>query len=99
MMWKSIVVLCIGVLLGGTVRADSPDPTTVIRNGSDQLIKVINEGKTYFDKGISFTMPLDFFYTHCARGTWGYGMSAWLRDVGAYSYTGQELYYLLNDYR
>jgi phospholipid transport system substrate-binding protein len=50
MMWKSIVVLFVGVLLCGAVRADSPDPTTVIRNGSDQLIKVINEGKTYFDK-------------------------------------------------
>lgn len=63
-------------------------------NGHDKI-----NGQTYYDKGIAFTMPLDFFYTRCDRGVWGYGMSAWLRDVGAASYTGQELYYMLNDQR
>jgi phospholipid transport system substrate-binding protein len=50
MMWKSMVALFVGVLLGGIVRADSPDPVTVIRDGTDSLLKVIKEGKTYFDK-------------------------------------------------
>ncbi len=63
-------------------------------NGHDKV-----NGETYYDKGIAFTMPLDFFSTRSSRGTWGYGMSAWLRDVGASSYTGQELYYMLNDNR
>lgn len=63
-------------------------------NGHDKV-----NGETYYDKGIAFTMPMDFFYTRCDRGVWGYGMSAWLRDVGAASYTGQELYYMLNDQR
>lgn len=63
-------------------------------NGHDKI-----NGQTYYDKGVAFTMPLDFFYAQCSRGVWGYGMSAWLRDVGASSYTGQELYYMLNDNR
>ncbi|MBA3603643.1 MAG: YjbH domain-containing protein, partial [Parachlamydiaceae bacterium] len=63
-------------------------------NGHDKV-----NGQTYYDKGIAFTMPLDFLSTRSSRGTWGYGMSAWLRDVGASSFTGQELYYMLNDNR
>lgn len=63
-------------------------------NGHDKI-----NGQTYYDKGISFTMPLDIFYTQCDRNFWNYGMSAWLRDVGAFSYTGQDLYYLINDQR
>lgn len=63
-------------------------------NGHDKI-----NGQTYYDKGIYFSMPLDIFYTRCDPGTWGYGMSAWLRDVGASSFTGQELYYMLNDNR
>lgn len=63
-------------------------------NGHDKV-----NGQTYYDKGIYFTMPLDIFYTRCDRGTWSYGMSAWLRDVGASAFTGQELYYMLNDHR
>lgn len=63
-------------------------------NGHDKI-----NGQTYHDKGIYFTMPLDIFYTRCDRGVWSYGMSAWLRDVGASVYTGQELYYMLNDHR
>lgn len=63
-------------------------------NGHDKI-----NGQTYNDKGIYFTMPLDIFYTSCDRGKWSYGLSAWLRDVGASSFTGQELYYMLNDHR
>lgn len=63
-------------------------------NGHDKI-----NGQTYYDKGIAFSMPLDFFYSRCDRGVWGYAMSAWLRDVGAASYTGEELYYMLNDHR
>jgi len=63
-------------------------------NGHDKI-----NGETYYDKGIAFTMPLDVFYTHCDQNMWGYGMSAWLRDVGVSGYTGQELYYLINDAR
>lgn len=63
-------------------------------NGHDKI-----NGEIYYDKGIYFTMPLDMFYTCCDRGKWSYGMSAWLRDVGASSFTGQDLYYMLNDHR
>lgn len=56
-------------------------------NGKD----VIN-GKRYFDKGIAFSMPLDIFYTYSDLSRWGYGMSAWLRDVGVSAYTGSPLY-------
>lgn len=63
-------------------------------NGHDKI-----NGQTYYDKGFAFTMPLDIFYTHSDRAQWGYGMSAWLRDVGASAFTGQELYYLINDQR
>lgn len=63
-------------------------------NGRDKL-----NGQTYYDKGIAFTMPLDIFYPSCDRAVWGYGMSAWLRDVGVAAYTGQELYYMINDQR
>lgn len=63
-------------------------------NGHD----VIN-GSVYNDKGIAFTMPLDIFYTCYNRDYWNYGLSAWLRDVGATAYTGRELYYLIQEER
>lgn len=56
-------------------------------------------GHIYHDKGISFTMPLDIFYTYSDRNKWNYGLSAWLRDVGISAYTGHELYYLIQDER
>jgi hypothetical protein len=56
-------------------------------NGNDHI-----NGHTYYDKGIAFSMPLDIFYTHSARSKWGYGMSAWLRDVGQFADTGIPLY-------
>lgn len=59
---------------------------------------VIN-GQRYFDKGIFFSMPLDLFYTKSSRSRWGYGMAAWLRDVGAVCFTGGDLYNTINDQR
>lgn len=56
-------------------------------------------GQRYNDKGIFFSMPLDIFYTKSSRSRWGYGMAAWLRDVGARTFTGSELYTIINEQR
>ncbi len=56
-------------------------------NGNDHI-----NGETYYDKGVGFSMPLDIFYTYSSRERWGYGMSAWLRDVGVKAATGMDLY-------
>lgn len=58
-----------------------------LTNANDRL-----NGERYFDKGIAFTMPIELFYKYSSRTEWGYGMSAWLRDVGARSKTGKSLY-------
>lgn len=63
-------------------------------NGKDKI-----NGHTYQDKGVFFSVPLDIFYTHTSRSRWGYGMSAWLRDVGATAFTGTHLYDLINEER
>jgi len=63
-------------------------------NGHDKI-----NGQTYHDKGIFFTMPLDIFYTKSSRSRWGYGMSAWLRDVGVSASTGSHLYEMINQQR
>lgn len=63
-------------------------------NGHDKI-----NGHTYYDKGAAFSMPLDIFYTHSQRDRWGYGMSAWLRDVGVTAYTGEDLYDLIQSER
>ena len=63
-------------------------------NGHD----VINN-QVYYDKGIFFSVPLDIFYTRTSRSRWGYGMSAWLRDVGVKASTGGNLYDLINQER
>lgn len=63
-------------------------------NGHDKI-----NGHTYYDKGVAFSMPLDIFYTHSQRDRWGYGMSAWLRDVGVRAYTGHDLYNLIHEER
>lgn len=63
-------------------------------NGHDKI-----NGHTYYDKGVAFSMPLDLFYTESNRARWGYGMSAWLRDVGVIAETGQDLYELINEQR
>lgn len=65
-----------------------------LTNGHDKI-----NDQTYYDKGASFTMPLDIFYRYSDRTRWGYGMSAWVRDVGVSCYTGKELYYFINDQR
>lgn len=56
-------------------------------------------GKTYHDKGVSFSMPLDIFYTHSETARFGNGMSAWLRDVGVIAGNGKNLYDLINQER
>lgn len=63
-------------------------------NGKD----IINN-QVYHDKGIFFSVPLDIFYTKTSRSRWGYGMSAWLRDVGATAFTGNHLYEMINQER
>ena len=63
-------------------------------NGHD----VIN-GEVYYDKGVFFSVPLDIFYTRTSRNRWGYGMSAWLRDVGVTACSGAHLYDLINQER
>lgn len=63
-------------------------------NGHDKI-----NGETYYDKGVEFSMPLDLFYTESTRKRWGYGMNAWLRDVGVTAETGQDLYELINEER
>ncbi|GAB4234372.1 MAG: YjbH domain-containing protein [Chlamydiales bacterium] len=65
-----------------------------ITNGND----VVN-GERYYDKGIAFSMPLDIFYTCTSRKRWGYGMSAWLRDVGYRAGTGKRLYEQIREER
>jgi hypothetical protein len=63
-------------------------------NGRDKI-----NGQTYYDKGVAISMPLDIFYTYSSRTRWGYGMSAWLRDVGVKAYTGRDLYEMINEQR
>ena len=63
-------------------------------NGHDKI-----NGHRYYDKGVAISMPLDIFYTHSDRSRWGYGMSAWLRDVGVSSCTGLKLYDLIREQR
>lgn len=65
-----------------------------LTNGHDRI-----NGHTYYDKGVFFSMPLDIFYTKSSRSRWGYGMSAWLRDVGVRACTGTELYNIINQQR
>lgn len=56
-------------------------------------------GKRYHDYGISLSMPLDIFSSSSMRTRWHYGLSAWLRDVGARSQTGKTLYQIVDDER
>lgn len=58
-----------------------------ITNGHDHI-----NHKTYYDKGFVFSLPIDFFLRQSSRSYIGYGMSAWLRDVGAAAETGRHLY-------
>lgn len=63
-------------------------------NGHDKV-----NGSIYHDKGIYVSMPLDIFYTHTDRGRWGYGLSAWLRDVGVTAENGRHLYSMIREQR
>jgi len=63
-------------------------------NGHDRI-----NDQTYYDKGVFFSIPLDIFYSRSSRSRWGYGMSAWLRDVGVRASSGTELYNLINQQR
>lgn len=65
-----------------------------LTNGHDRI-----NGQTYHDKGVYVSMPLDIFYTYSDRSRWGYGMSAWLRDVGVIAETGMKLYDLIRENR
>lgn len=56
-------------------------------------------GHRYHDYGIGFSLPLDMFYTTSSRNRWGYGLSAWLRDVGQTACTGLDLYSLVREQR
>jgi len=59
----------------------------------------IVNGKRYYDKGIAFSIPFDFFLKKSSRSMLGYAMSAWLRDVGATAATGKKLYYTVQTER
>ena len=58
-----------------------------LTNANDQI-----SGHRYYDKGFSITMPLDLFLPKSSRTRIGYSMAARLRDCGATSATGQQLY-------
>ncbi len=59
----------------------------------------VNDDDHYCDKGFMISIPLDFFLTKHSRSTWDYSLGAWLRDIGAFSETGQRLYPTLNSQR
>jgi hypothetical protein len=59
----------------------------------------IVNGSPYHDKGVGFSLPLDFFYTHSCKKRWNYAMSAWLRDVGYRAPTGHRLYDMIHSER
>lgn len=63
-------------------------------DGNDRI-----NGQLYHDKGIAISLPLDIFYTHADRSRWGYGMSAWLRDVGVTGWTGKKLFDMIREQR
>jgi hypothetical protein len=52
----------------------------------------VNGDTHYADKGVIISVPLDFFMTRHTRARWNYGLSAWLRDIGARASTGYRLY-------
>jgi hypothetical protein len=61
-----------------------------LTNANDRV-----NGSRYYDKGFSITMPLDLFLNQSSRTRVGYAMSARLRDCGAISATGKQLYQTL----
>ncbi len=82
------------------------DMTRYFKNGFEVSVwytltnaKDVVNGKRYFDKGFSFSFPLDFFMNKSSRTKMSYGMSEWLRDVGAKAKTGKELFPIIHDER
>jgi hypothetical protein len=65
-----------------------------LTNANDMI-----NGKTYYDTGFAFSMPLDIFFSQSSRSRWGYGMSAWLRDCGFRCGVGDSLYRMIQDMR
>lgn len=65
-----------------------------ITNAHDKM-----HGNTYYDKGVSFAIPLDMFLRQSSRNFLGYAMDAWLRDCGAIGETGKPLYNILFEER
>lgn len=63
-------------------------------NGKDKV-----NGRNYFDKGFAFHIPFDIFLKKSSRTFVTYAMSAWLRDVGAISATGETLFRTLYEER
>lgn len=61
-------------------------------------IDIVN-GKRYQNKGIAFSIPLDFFLRKSSRSKIGYALSVWLRDTGARARTGKRLYGTLEEER
>lgn len=56
-------------------------------------------GKIYRDKGISFSIPLDFFMEKSNRKTVGSAAAVWLRDSGAKAKTGKRLFNTIREER
>lgn len=67
---------------------------TTFTNGND----VVN-GSRYYDKGVGFAIPLDFFLKKSSKKYIGYSISEWLRDVGAMANTGNRLYPIIHNER
>lgn len=65
-----------------------------VTNGNDHV-----NCERYFDKGVGFSLPLDFFLRKTNKSRWNWSMAAWLRDVGYRAQTGTTLYPLLRDER
>lgn len=65
-----------------------------LTDGKDKI-----NGSRYYDKGVYISFPLDIIYTRSDRSRWGYGMSAWLRDVGVTAETGNCLYDMIREQR
>ncbi len=65
-----------------------------VTDGGDRV-----NGKRYYDKGFAFSLPLDWFMNKSSRSKIGYGMAAWLRDVGARAQTGKPLFPTIHEER
>ena len=53
----------------------------------------------YQDKGIGFSMPLEIFLMNSSKLKWGYSIPVWLRDIGAVSDTGNQIFDLIHEQR